>query len=134
MRIRILLLVLLCSCSSGESRIAESSTDISSLAHSSRARFEIIYKEAGKPDADTQVIQSESLGGIDEQGKILEAINAVIRALPDVQNVESKWLSTLAYLIGLLFAVAIIVLLFQSGLGAWIKSLFAAFTRKRNDA
>lgn len=134
MQLKILLLVLLCSCTSGESRIAESSTDISSLAHSSRARFEIIYKEAGKPDADTQVIQSESLGGIDEQGKIIEAINAVIRALPDVQNVESKWLSTLAYLIGLLFAVAIIVLLFQSGLGAWIKSLFAAFTRKRNDA
>jgi hypothetical protein len=134
MQLRILFLVLLCSCTSGESRIAESSTDISSLAHSSRARFEIIYKEAGKPDADTQVIQSESLGGIDEQGKILEAINAVIRALPEVQNVESKWLSTLAYLIGLLFAVAIIVLLFQSGLGAWIKSLFAAFTRKRNDA
>jgi hypothetical protein len=134
MQLKILLLVLLCSCTSGESRIAESSTDISSLAHSSRARFEIIYKEAGKPDADTQVIQSESLGGIDEQGNIIEAINAVIRALPDVQNVESKWLSTLAYLIGLLFAVAIIVLLFQSGLGAWIKSLFAAFTRKRNDA
>jgi hypothetical protein len=124
-------LILLCSCTSGENRIAESSTDISSLAHSSRARFEIIYKEAGKPDADTQVIQSESLSGIDEQGKILEAINAVIRALPDVQNVESKWLSTLAYLIGLLFAVAIIVLLFQSGLGAWVKSLFQMFTRKR---
>ena len=134
MRIRILLLVLLCSCSSGESRIAESSTDISSLAHSSRARFEIIYKEAGKADADTQVIQSESLGGIDEQGKILEAINAVIRALPDVQNVESKWLSTLAYLIGLLFTVAFIVLMFQSGLGAWIKSVLSIFTRKRNDA
>lgn len=131
MPLRILLLILLCSCTSGESRIAESSTDISSLAHSSRARFEIIYKEAGKPDADTQVIQSESLGGIDEQGKILEAINAVIRALPDVQNVESKWLSTLAYLIGLLFAVAIIVLLFQSGLGAWVKSLFQMFTKKR---
>lgn len=131
MPLRILLLILLCSCTSGESRIAESSTDISSLAHSSRARFEIIYKEAGKPDADTQVIQSESLGGIDEQGKILEAINAVIRALPDVQNVENKWLSTLAYLIGLLFAVAIIVLLFQSGLGAWVKSLFQMFTKKR---
>lgn len=131
MPLRILLLILLCSCTSGENRIAESSTDISSLAHSSRARFEIIYKEAGKPDADTQVIQSESLSGIDEQGKILEAINAVIRALPDVQNVESKWLSTLAYLIGLLFAVAIIVLLFQSGLGAWVKSLFQMFTRKR---
>jgi hypothetical protein len=133
-RIRILFLILLCSCSSGESRIAESSTDISSLAHSSRARFEIIYKEAGKPDADTKVIQSESLVGISEQSKILEAINAVIRALPEVQNVESKWLSTLAYLIGLLFAVAIIVLLFQSGLGAWIKSLLSIFTRKRNDA
>ena len=132
MRLSLLLLILLCSCSSGESRIAESSTDISALAHSSRARFEIIYKEAGKPDADTQVIQSESLGGIGEQSKILEAINAVIRALPDVQNVESKWLSTLAYLIGLLFAVAFIVLLFQSGVGAWIKSLFAVFTRKRD--
>lgn len=134
MQIRILLLVLLCSCSSGENKIAESSTDISSLAHSSRARFEIIYKEAGKPDADTKVIQSESLGGIGEQSKILEAINAVIRALPDVQNVESKWLSTLAYLIGFLFAVAIIVLLFQSGVGAWIKSIFSIFTKKRNDA
>jgi len=128
---RFLLIFILCfSCSSGESKIAESSTDISSLAHSSRARFEIIYKEAGKPDADTKVIQSESLGGIGEQSKILEAINAVIRALPDVQNVESKWLSTLAYLIGFLFAVAIIVLLFQSGVGAWVKSLFSMFTKK----
>ena len=126
-----LLIFILCfSCSSGESKIAESSTDISSLAHSSRARFEIIYKEAGKPTADTKVIQSESLGGIDEQGKILEAINAVIRALPEVQNVESKWLSTLAYLIGFLFAVAIIVLLFQSGIGAWVKSLFGLVTKK----
>ena len=80
------------------------------------------------------MIQSESLGGIDEQGKILEAINAVIRALPDVQNVESKWLTTLAYLIGLLFTIAFIVLMFQSGIGAWIKSVFAIFTRKRNDA
>lgn len=134
MRLKILLLVLLCSCTGGESKIAESSTDISSLAHSSRARFEIIYKEAGKPDADTKVIQSESLGGISEQSKILEAINAVIRALPDVQDVESKWLSMLAYLIGLLFTVAFIVLLFQSGVGAWIKSLLSIFTRKRNDA
>lgn len=128
---RYLFIFILCfSCSSGESKIAESSTDISSLAHSSRARFEIIYKEAGKPDADTKVIQSESLGGIGEQSKILEAINAVIRALPEVQNVESKWLSTLAYLIGFLFAVAIIVLLFQSGVGAWVKSLFSMFTKK----
>jgi hypothetical protein len=132
LRVAILLLVLLCSCSSGENKIAESSTDISALAHSSRARFEIIYKEAGKPQADTKVIQSESLGGIGEQSKILEAIHAVIRALPDVQNVESKWLSTLAYLIGLLFAIAFIVLMFQSGIGAWIKSIFSIFTKKRN--
>ena len=130
MRVVILLLVLLCSCSSGENKIAESSTDISSLAHSSRARFEIIYKEAGKPDADTKVIQSESLGGIDEQGKILEAINAVIRALPDVQNVKSEWLSTLTYFIALLVVSAFIVLLFQSGVGAWIKGIFSIFTRK----
>ena len=126
-----LLIFILCfSCSSGESKIADSSTDISSLAHSSRARFEIIYKEAGKPQADAKVIQSESLGGIGEQSKILEAINAVIRALPDVQNVKSEWLSTLAYLIGLLFAVAFIVLMFQSGVGAWIKSLFGMVTKK----
>jgi len=126
-----LVIFILCfSCSSGESKIAESSTDISSLAHSSRARFEIIYKEAGKPDADTKVIQSESLGGIGEQSKILEAINAVIRALPEVQNVESKWLSMLAYLIGLLFAIAFIVLMFQSGIGAWVKSLFGMVTKK----
>ena len=126
-----LLIFILCfSCSSGESKIADSSTDISSLAHSSRARFEIIYKEAGKPQADAKVIQSESLGGIGEQSKILEAINAVIRALPDVQNVKSEWLSTLAYLIGLLFAVAFIVLMFQSGVGAWIKSLFGLVTKK----
>ena len=78
------------------------------------------------------MIQSESLGGIGEQSKILEAIHAVIRALPDVQNVESKWLSTLAYFIGLLFAIAFIVLMFQSGIGAWIKSIFSIFTKKRN--
>jgi hypothetical protein len=126
-----LIVFILCfSCSSGESKIAESSTDISALAHSSRARFEIIYKEAGKPQADTKAIQSESLGGIGEQSKILEAIHAVIRALPDVQNVESKWLSLLAYLIGFLFAVAIIVLLFQSGVGAWVKSLFGLVSKK----
>ena len=130
MQLRILLLVLLCSCSSGENKIAESSTDISSLAHSSRARFEIIYKEAGKPDADTKVIQSESLAGVGEQSKILEAINAVIRALPDVQNVESKWLSTLSYLIGFLFILAIIVLMFHSGLVQWVRSIFSIFTRK----
>lgn len=130
MQLRILLLVFLCSCSSGENKIAESSTDISSLAHSSRARFEIIYKEAGKPDADTKVIQSESLAGVGEQSKILEAINSVIRALPDVQNVESKWLSTLSYFIGLLFAVAIIVLMFHSGLVQWVRSIFSIFTRK----
>ena len=130
MRLAILLLVLLCSCSSGENKIAESSTDISALAHSSRARFEIIYKEAGKPQADTKVIQSESLGGIGEQGKILEAINAVIRALPDVQNVKSEWLSTLTYFIVLLVVSAFIILLFQSGVGAWIKGIFSIFTRK----
>ena len=130
MRLAILLLVLLCSCSSGENKIAESSTDISALAHSSRARFEIIYKEAGKPQADTKVIQSESLGGIGEQGKILEAINAVIRALPDVQNVKSEWLSTLTYFIVLLVVSAFIILMFQSGVGAWIKGIFSIFTRK----
>ncbi len=132
MQLRILLLVLLCSCSSGENKIAESSTDISSLAHSSRARFEIIYEEAGKPIADTKVIQSESLAGVGEQNKILEAINAVIRALPDVQNVESKWLSTLSYLIGFLFILAIIVLMFHSGLVQWVRSIFSIFTKKRN--
>ena len=126
-----LLIFILCfSCSSGESKIADSSTDISSLAHSSRARFEIIYKEAGKPQADTKVIQSESLSGIGEQSKILEAINAVIRALPDVQNVKSEWLSTLTYFIVLLLVSAFIVLMFQSGVGAWIKSLFGMVTKK----
>jgi len=129
-QLRILLLILLCSCSSGENKIAESSTDISALAHSSRARFEIIYKEAGKPQADTKVIQSKSLAGVGEQNAILEAINAVIRALPDVQNVESKWLSTLSYLIGFLFILAIIVLMFHSGLVQWVRSIFSIFTRK----
>lgn len=128
-----LIIFLLCfSCASGETKIAKSSTDISSLAHSSRARFEIIYKEAGLPEVDTKVIQSESLTGITEQSKILEAIHAVIQALPEVQNVESKWISMLAYLVAFLFAVALIVLLFQSGVGAWIKSIFNIFTRKDN--
>lgn len=126
-------LLLLTGCHSGEQQIASQSIDVTALAHSSKGRFEIIYLEAGKPEIDTKIIRSEALSGAAEQGKIITAINSIIMALPEVQDIASPWLGILKYLVFILFAVGIVVLLFQTGLGAWIKSLFM-YLRKRPSA
>jgi hypothetical protein len=124
--------LLLTACHRGEQQIASQSIDVSALAHSSKGRFEIIYLEAGKPQSDTKMIRSEALSGAAEQGKIITAINSIIMALPEVQDIASPWLAILKYLLFILCAVGIIVLLFQTGLGAWIKSLFMYFRKRPN--
>lgn len=125
-------LLLITGCHSGEQQIAAQSIDVSALAHSSKGRFEIIYLEAGKPQSDTKMIQSEALSGASEQGKIIQAINSIIMALPEVQDIASPWLAILKYIVFMLCAVGIVVLLFQTGLGAWIKSLFMYFRKRPN--
>ena len=125
-------LLLLTGCHSGEQQIASQSIDVSALAHSSKGRFEIIYLEAGKPQSDTKMIRSEALSGVAEQGKIITAINSIIMALPEVQDIASPWLAILKYLVVIVGAVAVVVLLFQTGLGAWIKSLFMYFRKRPN--
>lgn len=120
---RICLLVgvfLVAACSGGEKQIAESSTDIVGLAHSSRARFEIIYKAAGAPLVDTKVITSEALAGEGEQRQIIAAVNTIITALPDVADVRSEWISILRWALALGAAIAFIVAMFQTGLGTGI--------------
>ena len=123
-------LLLLTGCRGGEQQIASQSIDVSALAHSSKGRFEIIYLEAGKPQSDTKIIKSEALSGALEQDKIITAINSIIMALPEVQDIASPWLAILKYVVFILFAVGIIVLLFQTGVGAWVKSLFLYFRKK----
>lgn len=126
-------MLLLTGCHGGEQQIASQSIDVSALAHSSKGRFEIIYLEAGKPGSDTKIIRSEALSGAAEQSKIITAINSIIMALPEVQDIASPWVGILKYVVFILCAVGIVVLLFQTGLGAWIKSLFMYF-RKRPSA
>lgn len=127
----IILCLLLVGCSGGEKQIAQSSTDIVGLAHSSKARFEVIYKQAHAPVADTRVISSEALSGACEQQEIIEAVNTIITALPDVQDTTSVWLSVLRWLVTLSVIVGIIVLLFQTGAGAILKRITSWFARKR---
>lgn len=131
MRVSLLLIVLLlASCNTGEKQIAQKSTDVSALAHSSQDRFEIIYLEAGKPKSDTKVIQSEALAGREEQGQIIQAINAIIQALPEVQDVASVWLQIFKYVTFSLLLLAVIVLLFQTGAGAWLRGLIGMMKPK----
>lgn len=92
-----LFFLFLVSCAGGEKQIASKSVDIGALAHSSQQRFEIIYLEAGKPNTDLKVITSQSLEGIDEQSKIIEAISAIIRALPEVQDITNPWIAIIKY-------------------------------------
>ena len=107
---------------------------MSELAHTSRARFEIIYKAAGEPVADVKTIQSEALSGKDDQTRIIDAVNLIIRALPDVQDVTSVWVSLIMWLVIALVLAGGVVLLFQTGFGAWIKGILGMITRKRTDA
>ena len=128
------IVVLLIGCQAGERQIALSSTDVSELAHTSRARFEIIYKAAGEPVADVKTIRSEALSGKDDQTRIIDAVNLIIRALPDVQDVTSVWVSLIMWLVIALVLAGGVVLLFQTGFGAWIKGILGMITRKRTDA
>lgn len=118
-------------CSGGEKQIAASSTDIVGLAHSSRARFEIIYRAAGAPEIDTQVITSEALAGQQEQREIIHAVNTIITALPDVVDEQSQWLAVLKWGVALAIIVGLIVLLLQTGAGAWLRGVFSWMKRKR---
>lgn len=121
-------------CQGGERQIAASSTDIVDLAHKSKARFEIIYKEANAPECDTAVITSEALSGADEQQQIIAAVNTIITALPDVQDTTSVWISLLRWLTTLAVIVGVIVLLFQTGAGAIFKRITGWFSRARSPA
>ena len=121
---RVMLCGILCcmtACQGGEKQIASSSTDIVDLAHKSKARFEIIYREANAPEINTAVISSEALSGEAEQQQIIAAVNTIIHALPQVQDVASEWLGVLKWLSILAGIVGASVLIWQTGAGLVIK-------------
>jgi hypothetical protein len=121
-------------CQGGEKQIASSSTDIVDLAHKSKARFEIIYREANAPDINTAVISSEALGGEAEQKQIIAAVNTIIHALPQVQDVASEWLGVLKWLSILAGIVGASVLIWQTGAGVIIKRGILWVTRSKGSA
>lgn len=113
-------LVLLClvGCSSGTSTIASSAISIRRNAESSRDRF----------------IAADIPAGIREQDQIIAATEDIAMALPDVQDTPSEWTDLLELGAIAAICIAVVVLVWQLGLGTLVRTMIGWIPRKKESA
>lgn len=100
------LFVLLAGCSPSQ-RIASNASSIRTLAESSRDRFEA----AAIPE------------GVEEQDQIIERAAAISVDVAGVRDEVPAWLSTLEWIAIAALAVALVVLVWQLGVGTLVRGL-----------
>lgn len=105
-------------------RIADASGVIRTNAESSRARFERI--ESASVAKNYGTIAPEAKAGKAEQGRIIAASEAIVRALPGVKDVTPWWATMLSWALIALSVIGMVALLWMTGLGAFVKRLLAA--------
>lgn len=121
----ILALAALAGCASASGRIADSATAIRAHAESSRTRFDRIGASAGAGTLDASEVGRDAKAGAHEQGEIIAATEAVVRALPGVRDLEPWWARVVVWTMGALAVLGVVLLLWMTGVGAFVKRALA---------
>lgn len=120
----LLLCLILVSCKSPTAQIAKDANQVSTLAQSSKERF-IRIDEATKTEViDVASIQSEASAGTKEQDTIVDLTKSTLVALTKVEDEVPWWASLLSYIMITLSIIAICFILWYTGLGTLLKSIF----------
>ena len=123
-----LLIVICVGCTSTE-RISKSSNQIQRDATSSLERFEAIAAAAPPPHNNTAV------GGIQEQQRIIATTQQIHTHLTGVEDKVPEWIYLLEYLAIALISVVVLLILWYTGIGPLIRTIFGWIQRaKRRDA
>ena len=127
-------LFLLMSCSSAVESINDESSTIDKLAQSSESRFVIIADLS-----DDSTIQTETEYGIIEQQSIQNSVSEIRQVLPRVEDKDPSWMVLLERLSFAGILIAIIILIWQTGIGSLIRQLLYSVTlfiprKSRRDA
>jgi len=123
-----LLIVICVGCTSTE-RISKSSNQIQRDATASLDRFETIAAAAPPPHSTTAV------GGIEEQERIIAATQQIHTYLTGVEDKVPEWVYLLEYLAIGLISLLVLLILWYTGIGPLIRTIFGWIPRaKRRDA
>ena len=114
---RYLLLALLLGCSAPE-RIASNAGDIRTLAESSRSRF----------------MDHDDPAGVAEQAEIIEKAAAISVDATLVDPTSPAWQGTLELALWAGLAIALCVILWQTGLGAMLRGLVGWIPQRQRSA
>ena len=120
----LLLCLVLVGCKSPTAQIAKDANQVSTLAQSSKERF-IRIDEATKTEViDVASIQAEASAGTKEQDTIVDLTKSTLVALTKVEDKVPWWASLLSYIMITLSIIAICFILWYTGLGTLLKSIF----------
>ena len=114
---RYLFLALLVGCNAPE-RIASNAGDIRTLAESSRSRF----------------MDHDDPAGVAEQAEIIEKAAAISVDATLVDPTSPAWQGTLELALWAGLAIALCVILWQTGLGAMLRGLFGWIPQRQRSA
>jgi hypothetical protein len=119
-----IILFTLASCKSPTKTIAENANTVQSTAQSSKERFEKIDEATKTMDIDVESIQTEAKEGVKEQTIIIDLTKSTLVALTKVEDEVPWWASLLTYIMITLSLLAIVFLLWYTGLGNLLKGIF----------
>jgi hypothetical protein len=103
-------------------RIAEGANVARANAAASEQRFVVIDERALQAQSALGEIRDEAAGGIREQQAIVTAAERIAEAVPGVQDRPNEWLGTLTWLAIAAVAVALVVLVWQLGVGTLVRT------------
>lgn len=125
--ILITILFVLCSCKSPSKAIAQSATEVSSLAQESKGRFQRIEEATKTEVIDVPSIQQDTQAGVVEQERIITLTKVTLVALTQVEDEVPWWASVISYTMVTLSIIAICFILWYTGIGSLIKSICYSF-------
>jgi hypothetical protein len=111
-------------CKSPTAQIAKDANEVSTLAQSSKERFTRIDEATKTKVIDVASIQSECSAGMDEQDTIVGLTKSTLVSLTKVEDEVPWWASLLSYIMVALSIIAICFILWYTGLGSLLKSIF----------
>jgi len=127
-------LFLLMSCSSAVESINSEASTIDKLAQSSESRFVVIADLS-----DDSTIQTETEHGIIEQQSIQNSVAEIREVLPRIEDKDPSWMTMIERLSIAGILIAIIILIWQTGIGTLVRRLLYSVTffiprKSRRDA
>ena len=128
MRYVLALISLSLSSCSGVERINNRAIDIKDNAQKSHARFETINEEVQVTGfVDKKLISSEAQAGAEEQERIIDYVDVILKTIPSVEDAVPWWANLLQWGFIALAIIGSFVLLWYLGLGYPIKALMRSF-------